>query len=241
MDLTGCVIFCGGEPLTNRRYRYLQSVGLRPFPRYVATETGLIAASCPQIEAADSMHLYTDRMALIQRERTVEQDTVSAYLLTTLSSNTGKVLFNTELGDFGIMEERDCDCLYGKTGMNVHISKVRSFDKLTGEGMTILSSVLHEVVAEVVEHAGGGPDDYQISQKQDDCGIVKLTISISPVVPSFDEKHFANAILEKLKTRGPAANIASRFWQQAKTIQVVRAYPEISKGFKLLPFLNQQG
>lgn len=239
IHLNGCVVFTGGEPLTNRRHRYLQSAGIRAYPRYVATETGLIAAGCPNAESVDSMHLYTDRLALIQRERTVGPDTIPAFLFSTLSCNTGKVLLNTELGDFGNVENRTCDCLFGKTGMNVRISEVRNFDKVTGEGMTVLSSVLNEVIGEVVENAGGGPDDYQFWEKQDNSGIMRLTIAVSPAIPALDEGRFVQMILDTLKKKGPAAEIASQFWQQAGTLKVVRTHPEISKGFKLLPFVTK--
>lgn len=243
IDISGNVIFTGGEPLTERRSRYLQSAGIRAFPRYVATETGLIGAACCNGDAPDSMHIYTDRLALIQCNRTsrIGNQNVNSFLFSTLSCTTGKILFNTELGDFGKMEVKSCDCLFGQIGMNVHVSEVRSFDKLTGEGMTLLGSVLDEVIGSLVEKAGGGPDDYQFWENQDEEGLMKLTIAISPHIPQLDEKRFEEAILEKLRKGNQGSMIASQFWKQANTIQVIRANPEISRGFKMLPIIKQPG
>lgn len=243
IDISGNVMFTGGEPLTERRSRYLQSAGIRVFPRYVATETGLIGAGCWNGDAPDSMHIYTDRLALIQCNRTsrIGNHDVSSFLFSTLSSSTGKILLNTELGDFGKMKVKSCDCLFGRIGMNVHVSEVRSFDKLTGEGMTLLGSELDEVIGSLVEEVGGGPDDYQFWENQDDEGLMKLTIAISPRIPQLDEKRFEEEILEKLRKGKPGAMIASQFWKQANTIQVIRANPEISRGFKMLPIIKQPG
>ena len=52
---------------------------------------------------------------------------------------------------------------------------------------------------------------------------MKLTIAISPRIPQLDEKRFAEEILEKLRKGKPGAMIASQFWKQANTIQVIRA------------------
>ena len=241
IDINGSVMFTGGEPLTERRSRYFQSAGVRAFPRYVATETGWIGAGCGRGEDPDSMHIYTDRLALIQYNRTtrVGGHNVQSFLFSTLSCNTGKILLNTELGDFGKMKFESCDCLFGKLGMNVRVSEVRSFDKYTGEGMTLLGTILDEVIGELVEAAGGGPDDYQFWENQESDGFTKLTIAVSPSVPGLDEKQFTNAILSKLKGRTPGASIASEFWKQAGTLQIVRAQPEISHGFKMLPIIKQ--
>ncbi|MBI3596720.1 MAG: hypothetical protein HY203_06170 [Nitrospirae bacterium] len=243
IDISGGLIFTGGEPLTEQRYRYMQSAGVHAVPRYVATETGLIGAGCPNGDSPDAMHIYIDRLALIQRDRAVSNDaqTVPAFLFSTLSCNTGKIMLNAELGDFGRIHIRSCDCLLGQTGMKVHVSEVRSFDKLTGEGMTLVGSVLDEVIGELVEKAGGRPDDYQFWESEDGHGLARLTIAVSPKIQGLDETQFAEKILDKLRQKGAGAQIASQFWRQANTLRVVRAQPEMSKGFKMLPIIQQPG
>jgi hypothetical protein len=236
MDLSGSIMFTGGEPLTDRRHKYLQAAGIKAFARFVATESGWISGGCNNAEAPDTMHIYTDRMALIQRRRTANN--INALLFTTLSSHTPKVLLNAELGDSGTMTQRNCDCSFGKLGMNLHVSEVRSFDKFTYEGMTLPGSILDEVISELVQNAGGGPDDYQYIENQNEEGLIKLTISISPHVKIPDEKVFADTILQNLQSKSAAANIASYFWKQADTLQIVREIPQISRGFKMLPIVR---
>ncbi len=241
MDIRGSVMFAGAEPLTERKRRFIESAGAKAFPRYVATETGLIGAACANGNRPDEMHLYLDRFALIQSERTtaIGKCMVDSFLFTTLSPNTGKILLNTETGDFGKLRVKPCSCLFGGLGMNVHMSEVRSYDKLTGEGMTLLGSELDDIVGGFVESAGGSPDDYQFWETQDDTGLSKLNIAISPALDSLNERDFKEAILKKLCDKNPGATITSRIWQQADTLQVVRAHPEMTKGFKMLPIIQK--
>jgi len=239
IDISGSVIFTGGEPLTERRYRFIESAGVKVYPRYAATETGLIGASCGNVNFPDDMHIYTDRLAIIQRlcKTVIGGHSVNSYLFTSLSLNTGKVLLNTDIGDFGRINTKPCSCLFGDLGMNVHVSEVRSYDKLTGEGMTLLGSELDEIVGEMIENAGGGPDDYQFWETQDSEDLSKLIIAISPEIQNLNEKDFIDAILEKLNSIG--SNITSQIWRQADTLQVVRAYPELTKGHKMLPIIKE--
>jgi hypothetical protein len=143
-----------------------------------------------------------------------------------------------EIGDFGKLTIKGCDCLFGQLGMNVHISEVRSYDKLTGEGMTLLGSELNEIVGEAIENADGGPDDYQFWETQDSSGLNKLVIAISPEIQNLNEKEFIDTILKKLKIRDIAGSIASQIWGQAGTLQVVRANPRMTIGHKMLPIIK---
>ncbi len=240
IDISGNVIFTGGEPLTERRLRFIESAGVKAFPRYVATEAGLIGASCPNREPPDEMHVYLDRIAVIQvqRKSIIGKHNINCFLFTSLLSSTGKVLFNTEIGDFGRLKIKPCSCLFGELGMDVHISDVRSYDKLTGEGMTLLGSDLDDIIAELIENAGGCPDDYQFWESQNDSGLCNLIIAISPDVKNLNEDSFKKAILEKLRSRSLGAAITSELWKQAGTLQIVREYPEMSKGFKKLQIIK---
>jgi hypothetical protein len=121
--------------------------------------------------------------------------------------------------------------------MNVRVSNVRSYDKLTCEGMTLLGSQLDEVVGEVVEDAGGGPDDYQFWETHDGSGLAKMVVAVSPHIGGLNDACFNNAVLDKLRRK--KITIASEFWEQAKVLQLVRASPEMTKGFKLLRIRQQ--
>ncbi len=243
IDITDSIIFVGGEPLTKERYKFFESSGVKAFPRYVVTETGLIGASCGCRSYHDEMHLYLDRLAVIQKMRNTDIGgySVNSFLFTTLSVNTGKVLLNVEIGDFGYLEHRHCNCLFGNLGMDVHISNVLSYDKLTSEGMTLLGSEFDEMVCELVVKAGGTPDDYQFWEIQDINDHSRLIIAISPDIENFNEKEFSDTLLRRLYKKNKGTKITASIWHQAGTFKVIRAYPEVTKGFKKLQIINKQG
>lgn len=235
IDISGNVVFTGAEPLTPQRASYIRSAGVKPLTRYVAAETGLIGGSCIDGNHCDDMHIYLDRHAITQRRRntTIGNHAVDSYLFTSLLKTAGKLMFNTELGDFGQFTVRPCSCVFGQLGMNVHVAQVRSYDKLTCEGITLLGSELEAVVAEAVHDAGGGPDDYQFWETQDNRGIARLIIAVSPDISGLDEKRFVETVLNKLRTKN--ITLTSQFWEQANTLQLVRAKPVYTQGCKLMP------
>jgi len=107
-----------------------------------------IGSGCAAPTAPDDMHLAADLVALIARSRRVGDDgpLVNALLVTTLSTNAAKICLNVELGDYADMETRDCGCSLGQLGLRTHLSGVRGFDKLTGEGVTFLRAHLEPIL-----------------------------------------------------------------------------------------------
>jgi len=241
-DLKGSVIFTGGEPLNESRRRFIESAGLKVYPRYVATETGLIGATCPNRSSADDMHLYTDRLALIPQDRGAggREGQVQCFLFTTLSAHTARIMLNTELGDCGRLNTQRCGCLFGEIGFDVHLSNVHSYDKLTVEGMSLLTSELDSMISACLEEMGAPPDCYQFWEKQDNDGLNRLVIAVSPEVKHLDEKKLIGAILDKLQRANPRTALASRFWKRAGVLQVIRDRPRLSDRQKLLPVLKKR-
>ncbi|MCX7887477.1 MAG: hypothetical protein N3B01_09535, partial [Verrucomicrobiae bacterium] len=218
-DTSGCVLFAGGEPLTEQRRSFIVSAGLKVFPRYVITETGLVAAACPE-SAPGEMHFYTDRLAVIQHDGNL--------LFTSLSAHAGKILLNVELGDCGELVRKRCSCPFGELGLDLHISNVRSNEKLTIEGMTVSVADLYAAV----EAAAGRPDCCQLWQAQDERGLSNLVVAVSPDVPCPDETRFAEAVLNHLGTSCPANALAANLWQQAGSLRIVREPPRLTPAQK---------
>jgi hypothetical protein len=248
LRLDGCTILCGGEPLTEARRTFIEETGARVFPRYSATEAGQIGASCPQRAAADDMHVYLDRVALIgdgdgDRDREADRDAgrdasgggdAQALLLTTLSPHSGKVLLNADIGDRGRLARRPCACALGRMGMELHVEHVRSAVKVTAEGMNLLVSEIDEALAAVVAAAGGSPDDYQFREVTGRDGLAALEVVIDPEVPRLgDEGAFREALLGRLTAGRPAAALADAVWTAARTVRLVRERPRLSRGHKL--------
>ncbi len=239
-DLEGCVAFVGGEPLTEYRRRFIEESGARAIPRYSAAEAGLIGASCDLRDCADDMHVYLDRIAVVPMpdRKSGEASSAATLLFSSISSHTGKVLLNTDIGDSGELAARPCGCAFGGLGMTVRISHVRSRQKLTVEGVSLPSVELDEIVARLVEKAGGGPDDYQFWEAEDRSGVSKLLIAVSPRLELPDGKKFVAEILDSLSRKPPAGALTALLCEQGSTVELVRAEPRETPGHKLRPFMR---
>jgi len=237
-DLEGCVAFVGGEPLTEHRRRFIEETGARAIPRYSAVEAGLIAGSCHRRGCADDMHVYLDRIAVVPMpgRRSGEASSPATLLFSSLSPHTGKVLLNTDIGDSGEFAVKPCACAFGDLGMTVRISRVRSRQKLTLEGISLPSAELDEIVARLVARAGGGPDDYQFWEAEDANGLSKLLIALSPRVKILDGKKFVAEVLDGLSRKLPAGALTSLLCEQSGALELVRAEPRETPGHKLRTF-----
>ena len=236
LDISNCTIFTGGEPLTGRRHRFMQAAGVDILPRYVSTETGLIAGPCARPAAPDDMHVYLDRLAVIPGK------TDGSLLFTTLLPTTGKVLLNTSLGDSGRLERRDCGCPLGRLGLDLHVSNVRSATKLTGEGMSVLIQELDQIVGGLVAACGGCPDDYQFQEAEDpETGLSRLTVVVHPALEGLDEGTFIATVLRELQRTNPRGRLASQLWRQSETLHLVRGRPRITGGQKQLLLVTDPG
>lgn len=224
-DLTGATIFTGGEPLTDSRRAFIESTGAKVYPRYVATESGLIGAGCAYRTSTDDMHVYTDRVALIAGQ--------DGLLVSTISVHTGKVLFNTSLGDAGALTTRECACELGRLGFTTHLAHVRSQQRLTVEGMSVLASDVDAAIANAMRQAGGQPDSYQYREASESHGLHCIIVAISPDVGHLDEFAFIAAVYDGLRARGPALILAADLWQQAGALRIVREHPRFTAGSKL--------
>lgn len=234
-SLEGTTFFAGGESLTSERGAYLASSGGAVAGRYVATEAGLIAASCNHVSEPGLMHFYSDRLAVIPGE---QGDPVSErpepLLFTSLSENAPNVLVNVDLGDVGTISHRECPCMFGSLGLNTFLGSVQSSDKLTTEGMNIPVKGLEEVVGGIVRRMGGSPDDYQFTEQVETNGITKLIVRIDPGVKGFDEEQFRAEMLDELANQGLGGTLSADVWKSAESIVVIRETPKLSSGAKFL-------
>jgi hypothetical protein len=236
VSIAGSVALVAGEPLTAARRRGMEAAELAPIPHYGAAEIGLIAGGCAEPLDDDDMHVYLDRLAItvLERRFSAAGPALNSLLVTSLSLATGRVMLNAELGDHAHVERRPCGCLLGELGFDLHLARVRSHDKLTGEGMALLGGELDDAVGACVERAGGGPNDYQFWERRDEGGATKLVLAVAPEL-AIDERAFLDAVLDELRVRAPAGPLAAEVWGKARTLEVVRVRPQPTKALKLRP------
>ncbi len=199
---------------------------------------------CFNPEFVDEIHFFRDALALIQYETEVSTmyQPVNAFLFTSLLPTTPKVLLNVENGDYGVMTTRKCGCYFEQLGFTGHIHTIRSFQKLTSQGMTVFSIDLVRVVEEVLPNKFGGTSiDYQILEEEDKDGRTYMTIVVRPDVGEMDENKIIEVVLAELRQGNDAYRMAAAIWSQTNTIRVKRMNPITTPRAKLLPVFTLKG
>ena len=242
-DLTGATVRIGGEPVTPAKVAELRRVGLRVVPGYGMMETSNIALGCVNPVASDDVHLFRDAFALITYPYPVEGFgiTVPAFNLTTLLDSTSKLMFNVQIDDYGIVEERTCGCEFETYGYTTHLHDIHSYSKLVGEGVTLIGNEMLRILEEdLPARFGGSSLDYQLMEQEDKQGFTRLYLLIHPRVKIVDEQAVIEVVLKGLRELSPTADAARTVWQQANTLQVKRQEPVVTAAGKLLPLYIQR-
>lgn len=234
LDISGTVFRFGGEPLTESKARTVAAAGGTVYCNYSMSEAGRVGLGCPRAAELDEVHLATDKLGVIQRERDVGGARVGALLYTTLLPSAAKVLLNFESDDYGVLSSRDCGCPLEQLGLRLHLHGIRSYDKLTSEGMNFVGSDLLALVEEVLPaRFGGGPADYQLLEEEVD-GLPKVSVVVSPRVGEVDDAAVVRAVLESLGS-GPAyRGMMASLWRTGDTLRVVRREPYATSTAKIL-------
>ena len=243
LDLRGVTFILGGEPVTEPRRAQMEASGAQTIVGYSAVDVSAPAYGCRTATAPDDVHVMLDRCELIPRSRptTANGPTVDALLATPLSPSVPRIALNTELGDYAQFEERDCGCLLGELGARTHLSGIRSFEKLTGEGVTFVRTNLEQIVETVLPGRFGGTSlDYQLAEEESPTGAARLVLRVDPAVGPVDEA----AVRETLLTSVGAGSLFERYqaalWRGAGTIDVRREPPLATPAGKVLPFYTRR-
>jgi len=238
VSLRNVMFLLGGEPLTRTRRETIEACGAKAVPTYGFSEGGSVGSQCPNPAAADDIHISLDAYAVILRARTLSQgEPANALLLTALRPASPKILLNTEIGDSGTLETRQCGCLFDELGYFRHLHTIRSFEKLTGEGVTFVGGDLFRLMEEILpKRFGGTLGDYQLVEEQDVHGLPRYTLLVSPEVGPVEDKLLVSALLEELGKMKGAYHLMAGIWSRADIIQVKREQPRPTPRGKILPF-----
>jgi hypothetical protein len=243
LDIAGTLFVLGGEPYTEAKAGVVAETGSRGFCHYAMVEAGLIGLACQAGLAPDDVHLVTDKIATIQRERRVGRTgaLVGALFHTTLLPASPKLMLNVESGDYGVRVDRECECGALPPGFRSHLHTIRSYEKLTSEGMNFLGSDLLTLVEEVLPaRFGGRPTDYQFVERERD-GLPIVSLVIADAVGALDPDQVVRAVLEYLKNQGLGEAIMADVWTQGGTLQIVRRDPHVTQAGKILALQTLTG
>jgi hypothetical protein len=241
LDLTGAVFLGGGEPPTPAKVQGIARCGARYVAHYSFTEAGLVGAGCASPVDTNDVHFLEDGLALVQYTRALPgtDATVPAFCYTSLLPSTPKILLNVESDDFGIVERRACGCPLDAYGFGTHLREIRSFGKLTGEGVTLVGSEMVRILEEVLPAKFGGTGlDYQLVQEEDERHFTRLSLVVSPRIAVADEQALIHAVLDALGRGSASADLARALWVQAKTLRVKRMEPIATAKGKVLPLVR---
>ncbi|MDR7554357.1 MAG: hypothetical protein QN157_01985 [Armatimonadota bacterium] len=240
LALGDVVFIVAGEPLTPAKRRAIEARGFRVLSRFSFTELGNCAWQCPVGHEADDLHVLTDRVAVREHLRPISPHgaQVRALLFTTLLPHARNVLLNVESGDEARLEERSCGCFLDRAGLRLHMHTIRSFEKLTAEGLTYLGPAVAELLEEELPRRFGGDGrHYQLVEGEDESGFTRLFLLVSPAVGPVDEDAVRRTVLREMARRHlvPAyGRIVQRAWEAAGTLQVLRREPLPTPSGKIL-------
>jgi len=238
VDLTGATFMSGGEPPTPAKVAEITRTGARFLPIYATSEAGRVAMPCARPTSVNDVHVARDAVAVIQRPRRVPgwDVTVGALYLTSLSATAPKLLLNVETDDCATLEARSCGCPLEACGFTDHLSDIRSYRKLTGEGVSLVSTEVVRVIEEVLPaRFGGTPLDYQMREEEDGRGFTRLSLVVHPRIPLASEDDLRSVVLQALRRGSLSGAFAAAYWDQGASLRVRRAAPEAGAGGKFMP------
>jgi hypothetical protein len=235
IDLGGTAIVTGGEPLTPGKHEVMRDVGATPLPAYAMHEIGTVSFGCGEPHDIDDMHILADKVGLVVREKTIAGSRVQGLTYTSLLPSSPKLMLNTESGDYATVTNHRCGCALGELGFDTHISGVRSYEKLTSEGVSFMESSLFDLVERVLPgRFGGSPFDYQFVEEEEN-GLPRVNLLVAPAVGAVDEGAIVNTVLKALKDYPGGGRLMAGEWQQSDTLHVLRREPYLTAASKVLP------
>ena len=244
LNIRGTRFLVTGEPLTRQKRIEIESAGAIPVPVYGISEAGVIAAggggTYPE---SDHCHVFKDTTAIISHRHHVTHSdiTVDSFLFTTLLYESPKLLVNVGMGDYGVIYSKPDASAFGSIGFDTHIANIRSYEKLTGEGVTFVDTDFINIIEKrLPERFGGQSTDYQLVEDEDQKGINRLRLMVHPRLSGINEEEVADAFIKLLKTSEDSpeswAQSGTVMWTQARMVRVVREPPLITPSGKILPF-----
>ncbi len=236
LDIGDSVFRIGGEPYTPGKARVFTEAGCTAFAHYAMTEAGLIGLACGVPAELDEVHVMDDKIAMIDRPVVVGQSGVSvnALFLTSLLPSSQKLMLNVESGDYGVSTHRQCGCPLEHLGFRRHLHRIRSYEKLSSEGMHFIGDDLLAIVDELLPaRFGGSSTDYQFVEREDS-GLPRVALIVSPRLGEIDEHEIVRAVLDALGSGGGARAMMARRWEEGHTLRIDRREPFSTAAAKIL-------
>jgi hypothetical protein len=238
MRLDGVWLTAASEPITAARLATIRRTGATCWPQYATVEAGVVARGCTRAAAPDDVHVFEDRLAVVQVDPRDPPPglTPGALLVTSLSRTaTALLLLNVSLGDVAEADRTPCGCPLEQVGWTLHLRDVRSVEKLTAAGMTFIDTDVVRVLEEVLPaRFGGGPTDYQLVEEESPDGRPGLRLLVHPRVGPFASGTVVEAFLSAIEGKRGAPQVMGLAWRDAGLLRVERRPPLVTAAGKIL-------
>lgn len=237
ISLQGAQLTIGGEPVTEARLATIREVGATALPRYGSMECGPIGYGCLCPDAADDVHLQHDLHALIEAGPAGEElgFPSGALFVSTLHPAAPFVMINVSMGDQAKMSRRRCGCPLQSLGWHTHLHGIRSYEKLTGTGMTFLDTDVIHVLEEVLPaRFGGSPTDYQLVEQESEQGEPELRLLVHPQLGPVNTDEVAETFLYAIGATDSVCKMMESVLREADILKVVRRIPHSTRSGKIL-------
>ena len=232
IDISGTFFRVGGESLSDSLADVFRSTGTSFACNYAMSETGYIGIACASGTCADDVHLLSGKIALLPRPGPGDRN---ALFFTTLLVAAPRIMINAESGDSAAVESRSCGCAFGAAGYLTHLHTIRSYEKVSGEGMYFLGAELAALVEDFLPRRfGGAPTDYQFVHEHRG-GLTRVRMIISAKVGELDTAEVRDAVLRRLADASRADRMKSEIWASGDVLTVERGEPAATAGSKILP------
>lgn len=238
IDLTGTVLRGGGEPPTPAKVAQIVASGATFRSSYAFSEVGTVGSCCINATGPNDQHFMRDHLAMIQAPRLVPgfDIEVPAFCFTGLLDSAPKLLLNVESDDYGTVDTKSCGCEWERLGFPTHLRDIRSFRKLTGEGVTLVGSDMEKILDEVLPaRYGGSALDYQFAEEEDERGFTRLILRIAPSIALGDERDVVEFVLNALDRLGSNGSVVQYTWRKADALRIRREAPTMTGRGKLMP------
>jgi hypothetical protein len=239
IDLAGVAFSGTGEPPSPGKVAGINASGARYVTTYSMAEVGPVGVACPTGKDPTDVHFMRDKLAVVQRSQMPAgvAEPVGVFFLSSLLTSGPKLMLNTSVDDFGILEDRECGCPLGRLGLHQHLRQIRSVSKMTGRGVTLVASdILHIIEHVLPDRFGGTPQDYQLIEEEDRSGMTSMYLLVSPTIDLLDENAPADALLDSLLRGSAAATIQSAMLKSGRAVRVRRQQPQPNSRGKLPAF-----
>jgi hypothetical protein len=185
------------------------------------------------------VHLLHDLHAIVQPSAggAVKGLPDKALFVTTLHHAAPYLMLNVSMGDQATVVRRSCGCPMEPFGWGTHLHSVRSYEKLTGGGMTFLDTDVIRVLEEdLPARFGGSPTDYQLLEEEGHDGRPVLRLLVHPRLGPLDDGAVADTFLDRIGSGSSIERVMELVWRDAAFLRVERRVPLSTHSGKVLHF-----